>query len=185
MLLHAEQVSFWLIDVQERFMPHMQQAEMLQRQCLALAKIVHALQVPSIVTEQYPKGLGHTVSALMQAMPQGILCVEKLFFSALQVPEVAAFWQQQQHGGRRQVLLAGVEAHVCVLQTALELKEQGADVFVVVDAVSARQASSVHLAEQRMLQAGIVLVNVEMVLTELCRQAGTAQFKQLQQLMKA
>jgi nicotinamidase-related amidase len=145
-----------------------------------LVKGANLLGVPMLVTEQYKKGLGPTVPELAGAVPN-FAAIEKLAFSAC---EAVTFRDALAIGKRSDVVLCGIEAHVCVSQTCLELLEGGYRVFVVADAVSSRTAENCRFGLDRMRQAGAVVVSTEMVLFELLEQAGTAEFKQVLGLVK-
>ncbi|MNJ66210.1 Isochorismatase family protein [compost metagenome] len=130
------------------------------------------LEVPILVTEQYPKGLGSTVAALQPYLDDAAI-VEKLSFSAAADDALIA----QPGGERGQFVVCGAEAHVCVLQTVLELLARGRQVFVVEEAVASRLPANKALALQRMRQAGAMIVSREMVAFEWLERAGTEQFR--------
>jgi nicotinamidase-related amidase len=133
-----------------------------------------------LVTEQYPKGLGHTVPEVSRHL-DGIEPVEKLCFSAADAEEFSA---RLRESGRQQVLLCGIESHVCVNQTADDLLAAGHAVHVARDAVSSRSEQNRELGLHKMEAAGAVLTSVETALFELLGAAGTAEFKEIQKLVK-
>jgi nicotinamidase-related amidase len=133
--------------------------------------------VPILVTEQYPEGLGHTVPEVAQQLPAGVEPIEKVCFSAA---EAEGF----DLGGRDQAAVCGIEAHVCVNQTVLDLLADGVEVHVVSDAVGSRSEQNRELGLQRAERAGAVLTSVEMALFELLRGSDAAEFKQVQALVK-
>jgi isochorismate hydrolase len=155
-------------------------AEVLQR-ALVVVQVARRLGLPVFVTEQYPKGLGRTVEELVAALGEGYLPYAKTAFSAWQAPGLR---EAVRAVGARSLLVAGVESHVCVLQTVLDLLDRAFHVFVVADAVSSRHAENRELGLQRMRQAGAVLVSTEMLLFELLATADTPDFKPLQQLIQ-
>lgn len=176
MLLRAEQSTLLLIDIQEKLLPAIADGEAIAHHSAWLLQLAHKMQVPVIATEQYPRGLGPTIAELRTQLATGKV-LEKLFFSA--VADGALLQSADSH--RSQWVVAGMEAHVCVLQTVLELLDAGQQVCVVAEAIGSRQASDKQLALQRMHTAGAVIVSREMVAFEWLRQAGTLLFKQVSQ----
>ncbi|WP_133137078.1 isochorismatase family protein [Legionella rowbothamii] len=175
MLLNKEESLLLLIDVQEKLTPAVMNSESLISQCEWLLKLAHKLSVPILVSEQYPKGLGATVAPLKEYFDSQE-CIDKVHFSCM---SDVNYVQRLKQFHKKQFILIGMEAHVCVLQTALEMKEQGFDVFVVVDAVSSRGKNNLKFGLKRMQQAGVHLVTSEMVFFEWVRKAGTPEFKEL------
>jgi nicotinamidase-related amidase len=171
-----------LIDLQERLLPAMLDGHAVVRQARILLEAARRLRVPVTVTEQYPRGLGPTVHELREQFANDVFVSPKLSFSGLRDPAVAE--RLAGEGGRRQIVVAGVEAHVCVLQTSLDALAAGYDVFVVRDAVSSRAALSVETAAARLIQAGARLVTTEMVLFEWLGAAGSEDFKALSALIR-
>lgn len=173
MMLIREHCCLLLIDVQDKLTPLVQQPQELIDCCQWLMALATASEVPCLVSEQYPQGLGKTVPALQQTD-----AIEKVHFSCWQKP---LFQQRLQALGKKQIILIGIETHVCVLQTAMDLLQVGYEVFVVVDAVSSRYELDHKYALKRMKNAGVELITHEMVFFEWLRQAGTPQFKALSQ----
>jgi nicotinamidase-related amidase len=145
-----------------------------------LLRAARCLAVPVVVSEQYPEGIGATVIDLRGWLPP-TGAMAKRHFSCVDDP---AILQRLSDSGRSQMVIAGIEAHICVLQTALGLREKGYEVFVVADACGSRRLESEQLAWSRLGQAGVQLVSVEMVLFEWLRVAGTPEFKELVALVK-
>lgn len=183
MLIDAAKSSLLIVDVQERLLPVMANAEGVVRDCSILLKAAKALDLPISVSEQYPKGLGHTVEALLEDIGNAPV-FEKLSFSCWRDDVLRKHFTAYHDGGRPQVIIAGIEAHVCVAQTAIDMAQAGFGVFVVADGVSSRVESSVALALNRMGQSGIEVVNTEMAVFELLGKAGTPEFKALSALIK-
>ena len=183
MLIEAAKSSLLIVDVQERLLPAMADGAGVVSRSSVLLKAAKALDVPVAVSEQYPKGLGHTVDSL-QADIGNAPVFEKLTFSCWRDIAMRAAFIKLHDMGRPQVIVAGIETHVCVAQTALDLAQAGFGVFVVADAVSSRSESSKALALARMRQSGIDVINTEMAVFELLGRAGTAEFKQLSALIK-
>lgn len=177
MLLNKEKSGFLLVDVQEKLTPYVLNSEALVERCQWLIRLAKELSVPLIMSEQYPRGLGHTVEPLRNLTPNE-KCIDKVYFSCYREPSFVKHWQTLE---RQQVVIAGIETHVCVLQTALDMASSGLDVFVVVDAVSSRYEMDHKYGLKRMKQAGITLVTSEMVFFEWVGQAGTPEFKALSQ----
>ncbi len=183
MLVDATKSSLLIVDVQERLLPAMADGAGVVSRCSILLKAAKALHVPVTVSEQYPKGLGHTVAALKADIGNGPV-FEKLSFSCWRDISLRAHFIGHHDTGRPQVIIAGIEAHVCVAQTALDLAQSGFGVFVVADAVSSRTENSAALALTRMGQAGIAVINTEMAVFELLGKAGTPEFKLLSALIR-
>lgn len=179
-MLRPDNTALVLIDVQGKLASLMHQREELYRNLEILIKGAQVLELPILWLEQYPQGLGPTIPEVA-ALLEGQQPLAKLCFSACGLPE---FRQALRQSNRRRVLLAGIEAHICVYQTCRDLLDQGYGVEVVGDAVSSRIAENKKTGLDRMTQAGAVLTSVEMALFELLRVAGTPQFKEIARLVK-
>nr|VFJ89023.1 MAG: Nicotinamidase-related amidase [Candidatus Kentron sp. LFY] len=175
MLIDQRSSCLLIVDVQEKLIPAIHDREMVVDHCAWFMKVADVVGVPLLVSEQYPTGLGSTVSSLRELAPKEAF-MEKAHFSCVAAPECEARIDAL---GRNQVVVAGIEAHVCVLQTALDLMKSGRQVFVVADAISSRDRHNVELAIERMRSIGITMVGREMVLFEWAHRADTAQFKYL------
>ncbi|AAU26991.1 TPA: isochorismatase family protein [Legionella pneumophila] len=173
MLLNRADSLLVLIDVQEKLTPAILNLDLFLARCEWLLKLARKLDVPVLASEQYPKGLGRTVSPLSSYINQEE-CIEKIHFSCVQEPQYINLLKGY---NKSQLILIGIEAHVCVLQTAIEMKGYGFDVFVVVDGVSSRSEFDLKYGLKRMKQNGIHLITAEMVLFEWLKQAGTPEFK--------
>ncbi|MDE0019767.1 MAG: isochorismatase family protein [Candidatus Poribacteria bacterium] len=173
--LKPKSAALLLIDAQERIMPAMHDPERALNGMRVAVLAALALDLPVRVTEQYPKGLGRTMPPLIEALGEAYQPIEKTRFSA-----GTDMW-----GGEiESVLLCGIEAHVCVLQTALDLIDAGYHAFALVDAVDSRSARNKSLGLERMRQSGAVLVSTETALFELLQDARHPRFKELQGLIK-
>lgn len=172
MLLRKNDSCLLLIDVQEKLAPHVIDAERIIARCQWLMKLAQDLDVPIITSEQYPSGLGSTVPSLQMIDST----ISKVHFSCWREP---IFKERLQSLSKNQVVLIGIETHVCVLQTAFDLLDAGYQVYVVIDAVSSRHEADGKYGLKRMKQAGITLVTAEMVFFEWLEQAGSPQFKAL------
>jgi nicotinamidase-related amidase len=180
MLIHRHDSMLFVVDEQARLAPAMFSRDQAVANTGVLIKAATRLGVPVIATEQYPRGLGPTVPEIASLLPEGSLC-EKLHFSCANDEGIAARVAKL---GRSQIVVAGMEAHVCVLQTALGLRARGYEPFVVADATSSRRPESHALAMERLRGAGVTVVNTEMVAFEWLEKAGTAEFKEISALIK-
>jgi nicotinamidase-related amidase len=169
-----------VVDIQERLLPAMSEPDRVVQNAVRLIKGAAILDVPVFATEQYRKGLGGTVPEVAAALA-GTAPVEKVAFSACGVPGFLAALKARQVSD---AILCGIEAHVCVAQTCLDLLDAGFRVFVTADAVSSRTPENHRLGLERMRDAGAVIVSTEMVLFELLEQAGTERFKRILELVK-
>jgi nicotinamidase-related amidase len=169
-----------VIDVQERLVPAMFEADRLIQNVIRLLKGASVLGLPVLATEQYRKGLGSTMQEVAQAIP-GFVPLQKLTFSACAAD---GFLDALREKKVRDTVLCGIEAHVCVAQTCLDLLAEDLKVFVVTDAVSSRTAENHRIGLERMRDAGAVIVSTEMILFELLEKAGTEEFKQILALVK-
>jgi len=183
MLLDAATSQLLIVDVQDRLLPAMHAGDVMVERCAVLLQAAHELGVPSTVSEQYRKGLGATVARLDNVKGDAAV-LEKMHFSCAADPGIAKRVGDLAATGRRQVVIAGIESHVCVLQSALGFKAAGLDVFVVADAVTSRRADSVAVALDRMRANGIDVVNTEMTAFEWLHIAGTPVFKTVSKLIK-
>ena len=169
-----------VVDIQERLLPAIFERERVVQNAVRLIQGAAALSVPLFVTEQYPKGLGATVPEVASAVA-GFAPISKLAFSACRAAGFVAALKGKKVSD---VLLCGIEAHVCVSQTCLDLLSDGFRVFVVSDATSSRTPENYRIGVERMRSAGAVVVSTEMALFELLERAGTEEFKQILALVK-
>ncbi len=169
-----------VVDFQERLLPAMFEKGRIVENAVRLIRGSLALGLPIWLTEQYRKGLGTTVPEVATAFP-GAVPIEKLTFSACGTPAVMAALEARKV---TDVILCGIEAHVCVTQTCLDLLGQGYRPFVVADATASRTPANYHAGIDRMRDAGAVIVSTEMILFELLERAGTDEFKQILGLVK-
>ena len=165
-----------VVDVQEAFRPAVLEFERIANNTAVLVEGAHALGVPVVATEQYPKGLGRTVPEVAEHL-NGEEPIEKLCFSAARADgfDIA---------GREQALVCGIEAHVCVSQTVHDLLEQDVEVHVARDAVTSRTEENRDVGLRKMERAGAVITSVETALFELLGAAGSEEFKTVQRLVK-
>ena len=171
-LLRADASMLLVVDVQARLVPAIDGGTAVVDRIVWLTRLAQAIGVPVAATEQYPQGLGPTVPALAALLPSGAVGA-KVHFSCAAAGCLPAL----PGAARPQVVIAGIEAHVCVLQTAFGLAEQGREVFVVADAVGSRAPANRSLALERMARRGIGVVSGEMVGFEWLERAGTDRFR--------
>jgi nicotinamidase-related amidase len=172
MLLQKENSCLLLIDVQEKLTPHIQNSSAVIARCEWLLRLAETLKVSTVISEQYPSGLGSTIPSLAHFGH----ALTKVHFSCWRDSALQNHLKQLQ---KKQLVLIGIETHVCVLQTALDLCEAGFEVFVVVDAVGSRHEQDYRYGLKRIKQAGGNLVTSEMVFFEWVEKAGTPEFKAL------
>lgn len=177
---NTQQAMLVIIDVQQAFMEPVKKMKSVVKKTTILAQAANLLSLPIIVSEQYPKGLGHTVEPLASELGNHIL-FEKTTFSCMGQPGIQ---QVISSTNRQQVIIAGVETHVCVLQTALDLLEAGKEVFIVEDAVSSRNSNDKKIALARLAQSGAIITSTEAILLELIGDSRHEQFKSIQALIK-
>jgi nicotinamidase-related amidase len=175
--LDRERAALVVVDIQEAFRKAVPGFEEIARSAGTLVEGAKAIGVPIVVTEQYRKGLGATVPEVADHLPDGVEPLEKLRFSAA---EADGFDLE----GKDQAIVCGVETHVCVNQTVLDLLDQGVGVHVVRDAVGSRTEDNRELGLHKAEAAGAVVTSVETALFELLRGADAAEFKQVQALVK-
>ncbi len=175
MLIKSTDSCLLIIDVQEKLIGAMSEPQLVLDNCAWLIQLAQTLNIPLLVSEQYPRGLGTTVSSLKPLFNEEVV-MEKVHFSC--TAETACKIQLEKIE-KKQVVIAGIESHVCVLQTALGLLDMGKTVFIVADAVSSRRLSDKDLALARLRSAGVHIVSKEMVFFEWLHQAATPLFKQL------
>jgi nicotinamidase-related amidase len=180
MRLLTENCQLLVIDLQERLLPVMHEREALLERADVLLRGANLLGLPVVVSEQYPKGLGPTSQAVL-ARVDGAPVLAKASFSVYDDPSLKAALEGN---GRTTVVVCGIEAHVCVLQSVLDLLAAGYTVVVVADAISSRQGSDVSRSLARMQAEGAVITSVESLLFELTRTSGTPLFKAISALVK-
>ncbi len=171
-LLDRGRAALVVVDVQEGFRPYASFAGVAEA-CAKLVQAARILDVPRVVSEQYPKGLGHTAS---EVGLEGERPIEKSVFSAARAEGFDL-------DGRDQALVCGIETHVCVSQTVLDLLERGVEVQIPADAVGSRHEIDYARGLERLERAGAVVTTVEAALFELLERAGTPEFKAVQKLI--
>ena len=179
--LSREHAALVVIDMQEAFRPVIQDFTEVASRISKAVQGAQLLEVPIIVTEQYPKGLKHTAEEILPHLPKDSNTIEKFCFSSCGVDE---FQQLLISRNIKQAIVCGIEAHICVAQTVLDLLSQGLEVHLLVDCITSRKRESKDVALARLTQAGAVLSNLEMCLFEMLRTADSPHFKAIQSLIK-
>lgn len=169
-----------VIDIQERLFPVMWEKEKFLENCQILIQGLQTLQIPLLVTQQYTKGLGETLEEIKSIIP-GFEFIEKRDFSCYDETSVTRQFEQLD---AKNVIICGIESHVCVLQTAVDIKEAGLNPIVVMDCVSSRKAENIELAKERFRFEGILMTSYESILFELTRSSAAAEFRAISKLVK-
>ena len=180
MRLLLEDTMALVVDYQERLMPVINDNDALEKRSAVFVKGLKALGVPMVLTQQYTKGIGMTVPAITEAAGSGDY-FDKLTFSCF---EDEAIRKRMLQLGKKNVLVCGIEAHICVLQTCIDLKAAGFKPVLVTDCIGSRKESDKAVALMRAQSEGIILTTAEAVLFELTRKAGSPVFKEISRLIK-
>ncbi|MBI3769082.1 MAG: isochorismatase family protein [Deltaproteobacteria bacterium] len=180
-LLDRDAAVVVVIDVQEAYRSVLHEYERVARAVAVLVQGAAALGVPVLATEQYPKGLGHTAAEVAEHLPRGVAPIEKLSLSCCGTPLFVSTLARLR---RRQVVLAGIETHACVSQTAHDLIAAGYAVHLPRDTTSSRRAEDAAIGWEKMLSAGVIPATVESALLELLRTAEAPEFKAVQCLIR-
>lgn len=178
MRIEKEKSQLLMIDIQEKLFPHIENNDVLGKKIVTLLEGMKALTVPIMAARQYPKGLGDTIEELGVYFSQ---YYDKMTFSCCGSENIL---EELQKTDRKNIIITGIEAHICVLQTIIDLKALGFTPIVVVDAIGSRDRRDYEIALKRMEYEGAVLTTVESILFELCHTAGTEEFKIISRLVK-
>ncbi|HIP29626.1 MAG TPA: hydrolase [Sulfurospirillum arcachonense] len=180
MRIEPNKTQALVIDIQEKLFPHINNNEQLLQNTVTLIKGLKLLEIPFILNEQYPKGLGHTVEPIKELLKDEI-AYEKVTFSCCQTE---ATMHAIKNKNKKFVIVFGVEAHVCVLQSVLDLLEAGFTPVLVTDCIDSRNSNDKRVAIERMTQAGAIPTTYESLLFELCASAKNKVFKEISNLIK-
>lgn len=180
-LLDRGSSALLVIDVQERYLPHLYEGERVVEAARRLIEGAKLVGVPVLLSEQYPRGLGPTSAVLREALAPGVQPIEKLSLSCLGAPGFVAALRAT---GRRQILVAGIEAHACVSHTAHDLLAAGFEVHLAVDALSSRFRRDYEIGVDRLLRAGGVPTTAEAALFEWVRTAEAPEFQAIRFLIR-
>lgn len=176
MRIEREQAIALVVDYQEKLVPVMHDKEKLIHNAGILLEGLHILGVPMVITHQYTKGLGVTVDAITEAVGHSSY-IDKISFSAYQCVK-------DEIAGRKFVIVCGIEAHICVLQTVIDLRAAGYIPILVVDCISSRKEADKEIALKRAEAEGAILTTYESLLFELLKEAGTETSKKIQKLIR-
>lgn len=179
-LLRKENTGLVIVDVQEKLTGVMGQKERVVDRVLKLLDLARIIQLPVILTEQNPKHLGPTLSAIQESLPE-YEPIEKLHFDCCAVD---AFNHEIEEKGLRNIILTGIESHICVFQTCVSLLEQGYRVHVPHHAVDSRTESNWQIGLSLMQEAGATITSTEAVIFQILKKAGTSEFKALLKTIK-
>ncbi len=180
MLLDSSCSSLLIVDVQEKLFKKISEFKELENSILTIIKICSKLEIPIVLSEQYPKGLGKTIPSIINELKSyPIKTLEKTTFSCFPPNSNLNNFIKT-----KQIILVGIETHICILQTALDLKESGYNVYVVKEGVGSRNKNDKELAIKRMMQANVEIICFEMMLFELIKNSNNIHFKELSKLVK-
>lgn len=179
-MIERDRAALIVIDFQDKLLTKIRHNDTILPKAVNLVRFARSLELPVLWTEQYKKGLGPTNPELESEL-EGIPGIEKMSFGCLGEPQFAAALAAT---GRKQLLITGIEAHICVMQTALSARQAGYEVFVATDAVGSCNDSDREAGLARMERAGVELVTTQMAMFEILREAGTPEFKKVLPLLK-
>lgn len=180
MRINKENSIGLIIDMQEKLVPHIHNNKFIVENCLKIIHGLKILDVPLLVTQQYTKGLGDTIPEINKAIGN-FTYIEKNTFSCYREP---AFIQVLNRIGRRNVIIVGIETHVCLLQTSLDLIYNNFNPVIIIDATGSRKETDKEVALWRIRDIGSIVSTTESILFELCKKAGTDEFKAISKLIK-
>ena len=178
--IRREKALLVSVDIQERLLPFIESNERIQNKAAMMIRGADILGLPIIPLEQYPKGLGCTVPVIKEALGERVP-IEKSSFSIMGEP---AFKKALRETGKEDILLVGIETHVCVEQSAFDLLEEGFRVYLIADAVGSRDVNDKNTAIKRMSDAGVVITTAEAALFEMVNDAKDTKFKEISKLVK-
>jgi nicotinamidase-related amidase len=179
--LELTQSALVIIDMQEAFRTKIAGFSEIAARIAVMVEAAKLLNLPLIVTEQYPKGLGRTASEIREALPDSLEIIEKTTFSSCGVQQ---FERELERVGAKQVLVCGIEAHICINQTVHDLLARGFEVHLLTGCIASRQPANKKVALRKMQMSGAILSSIEMALFELMRDAKHEQFRAIQGLIK-
>ena len=181
MRIKAEDTMALVIDIQERQVPVIHRKDEIIHHTKLLMEGLKILQIPILVTQQYTKGLGMTVDSIIESYGEGFSYKDKITFSCADDEMIL---QKLENSGKKNIIICGIEAHICVLQTAIDLIEKGYQVVLVEDCISSRKESDRLVGIKRALAEGALPTTYESILFELTRSAKSEAFKKISQLIK-
>ncbi|ROR30518.1 isochorismatase family protein [Mobilisporobacter senegalensis] len=181
MRILAEDTIGLIIDYQDRIIPVMDKREELIYNTIKLIKGLKTLQIPLVVSQQYTKGLGDTIESIKDALSEECSYYDKLTFSCLDNTEIS---DQIKSYNKKNIVVCGIEAHVCVLQTVIDLVAAGYNVIIVEDCITSRKIHDKEIALKRFAGEGVIFATYESILFELTREAGNETFKAISKIIK-
>jgi nicotinamidase-related amidase len=179
-MLQKENAALVVIDFQDRLLPKISNHEEIMEPAIRLIRFARELGIPILWTEQYPKGLGPTNETIAKELT-GLHAIDKTEFGCMANP---GFAKALEESGRKQLVITGIEAHICVMQTVLSAIDKQYKPFVAMDAIGSRDPSNREAGIHRMEKAGAEMVTSEMAMFEILQQAGTPDFKKVLPLLK-
>ncbi|MBT3207811.1 MAG: hydrolase [Bacteroidetes bacterium] len=169
-----------IIDMQSVLYPHIYKYEMLTKNTYTLIEGLKTLKIPLLITQQYTKGLGETIAPIKKLLGD-YQTIEKSSFSCC---DDEVFMQEISSNSKKNIIIAGIESHVCVMQTAIDLIEKGYQPIIVEDCVSSRHKKNKKIAIERMRSKGAIITGFESILFELCRYSNNEYFKSISKIVK-
>lgn len=179
-ILRKENTALVIVDVQEKLLPYVQKKDEVVANIQMLIRFAHIMDIPVILTEHYPKGLGVTVPEINEVLEK-YEPKEKVIFSCYGSLD---FTEKLEELGIKRFMIAGIESHICVQQTTLDAMNQGYEVHVISDAISSRTLKNHHVGLEKMRQFGAVISSTEMAMYEIMERADTSEFKEVLKLVK-
>jgi nicotinamidase-related amidase len=180
-ILDINQTALIVVDIQEAFRSAIPDFPVIAEKTSIAVRGFHILGIPILVTEQYPKGLGKTAEEIYYSLPDEQKFIEKTTFSSC---GVSSFIEKLNAIGAKQIVICGLETHICVSQTAHDLLDAGFQVHLLADCIASRNEHNKHIAINKMTANGVILTCVEMALFELMRDSKHEKFKEIQNLVK-
>lgn len=183
-MLNIENSALIIIDVQDKLVMASKYGEEVAQNTTKLAEAAKVLNIHTIITEQYPKGLGNTVLQVKNSLPENVHIIEKSSFSAMLEPSFAEKIKELKANNITQIFICGIETHICVLQTAYDLIKDGFEVYVIKDACASRNKKEYKTGLELLKQYGAKISCVEIALFELLKTSKHPSFKEIQALIK-
>ncbi|MDE6137971.1 MAG: isochorismatase family protein [Candidatus Gastranaerophilales bacterium] len=183
-MLNRENCALVIIDIQDRLVLASKYGQEVSMNMSKLAKAADILTIPTIVTEQYPAGLGNTTIELKNSLPLNAFITEKSSFSAMLEPAFAEKINILKQSGRNQIVLGGIETHICVLQTACDLIKEGFEVYIIKDACASRNKKEYKTGLELLKQYGAKISCIEITLFEWLKTSKHPNFREIQALIK-
>ncbi len=180
-MLNIQDSILVIIDVQEKLVNAASNGTKISSNMTKLAKTANVLDVPTIVTEQYPQGLGQTVIELSQVLPNSTHIIEKTSFSAMREEPFKRILKAY---NRKQIIIGGIEGHICILQTVFDLIKEGYEVYIVKDCTSSRRSEEFNIGIELAKQYGAKVTCLEIALFEWLKSSKHPNFKEIQALIK-